>query len=193
MKKTIVRVGMQTPWGKADYAETIASGIGIVGTPSHGGIKVDRKHNQLIPDYMRRTGGWYEEDCDWAIPFCVLANEIYNRGNCDKYIFKYITENNHKESLKSWNAASYNKYYGQNVEDKHKITEDAQAEAEADGLPVIKAGVGLPNDNVFVWTSQGNYEVKKDVYHKSLQGINHVLETTNAVIRQDESPVEVYG
>jgi len=114
--KATVHEGMRTPWGKADSAEMLCYGIGTVGTPSHGGIKLDRKHNSLIPEYMRQDGGWYEEDCDWAIPFCVFEMEIYNRGNCDKYVFKSITENQHRECLMHWHTAAFNKYYGQQVE-----------------------------------------------------------------------------
>jgi len=55
-----------TPWGKSDHTHKIAPGITFYGTPSHGGIKVSEKQNQLIPEYMREASGWYEEDCDYA-------------------------------------------------------------------------------------------------------------------------------
>ena len=55
-----------TPWGKSDHTHKIAPGITFYGTPSHGGIRVSAKLNQLIPEYMRQESGWYEEDCDYS-------------------------------------------------------------------------------------------------------------------------------
>ena len=184
-----VHEGMQTPWGKADSAEMLCYGIGTVGTPSHGGIKVDRKHNSLIPEYMRNSGGWYEEDCDWAIPFCVFEVELLAGG--DKWACKVITKGQHAESLKTWHTAEFNRFYGQHVEDKYKTAEDAQAKAVADGLPVIKAGVCLPNDNVFAWTTAGNYEVDRDVYHNGLKRLDKVLDIKGATRWAVESPREI--
>ena len=37
-------------------------------TPSHGGFKLSAALNLLIPAAFRHDGGWYEEDCDAAIP-----------------------------------------------------------------------------------------------------------------------------
>lgn len=58
---------MRTPWGTAGYVANVAEGIVSVSTPSHGGYHLDAKRNKLVPDYMRQRGGWYEEDCEWAI------------------------------------------------------------------------------------------------------------------------------
>lgn len=86
----------RTPWGRSDYAKEYAPGIVWYGTPSHGGFKLDRERNAAVPDYMRREGGWYEEDCDWAIvatvhpiaglmlgvAFCAPAHAVtYEPGN----------------------------------------------------------------------------------------------------------------
>jgi hypothetical protein len=57
----------ETPWGRADHIEKLAEGIWVVGTPSHGGIKLSRARNAKVPAPFRCAGGWYEEDCDWAI------------------------------------------------------------------------------------------------------------------------------
>ena len=58
---------MQTPWGKADSIKNIAPGIKFVSTPSHGGFKLDRRNNARMPLCFRKAGGWYEEDCEWAM------------------------------------------------------------------------------------------------------------------------------
>lgn len=57
----------QTPWGMSDYEEPIAPGVIFYGTPGHGGFHLDAKTNKRIPHIFRTEGGWYEEDCEWAI------------------------------------------------------------------------------------------------------------------------------
>lgn len=74
--RRVVHEGMRTPWGMADSAEIVADGIGHVGTPSHGGMKLDRKRNAMVPAPLRREGGWYEEDCEWAIVEYVFRAEL---------------------------------------------------------------------------------------------------------------------
>lgn len=66
-KTTVVRVGMHTPWGWADSASVVADGIGRVSTPGHGGFKLAPKMNAKVDAAWRTRGGWYEEDCEWAI------------------------------------------------------------------------------------------------------------------------------
>lgn len=58
---------MHTIWGPSQHCKTVADGIQQVSTASHGGYKLDAIRNALVPAYMRQAGGWYEEDCDWAI------------------------------------------------------------------------------------------------------------------------------
>jgi hypothetical protein len=60
------RVGMRTPWGKADHVQVYADGIAFVGTPGHGGFKLDRKRQGAMPEALRLPGGWYEEDVEYA-------------------------------------------------------------------------------------------------------------------------------
>lgn len=65
--KPVVHVGMKTPWGKAQTARVLNTGIGEVTTAGHGGVKLDRTRNALIPGTFRKAGGWYEEDCEYFI------------------------------------------------------------------------------------------------------------------------------
>lgn len=67
---------LRTPWGQVQNTDKIIDGILSVSTSSHGGLKLDRKRNAKVPKYLRRKGGWYEEDCEWAIPYVVFAEEI---------------------------------------------------------------------------------------------------------------------
>jgi hypothetical protein len=73
-----MKEGSRTPWGKADYVKEVAPGIWQVSTPGHGGYKLDRARNARVHAAWRQPGGWYEEDCAWAIvelTFPALAKE----------------------------------------------------------------------------------------------------------------------
>jgi hypothetical protein len=70
-----------TPWGTADHSDKVARGIVFYGTPSHGGYHLSPTRNTLVHEAWRDKGGWYEEDCDWAIvvltfPECFKASTI---------------------------------------------------------------------------------------------------------------------
>ena len=105
--------GMRTPWGKADSVSPIMEGLDFVGTPSHGGVFVSRKRNAIIPAYMRRANGWYEEDCDWAIPFCVFEMELQAHGS--ESAKKAIAEGHHRSTLRNWSPDAYERYFGVTV------------------------------------------------------------------------------
>lgn len=64
-RKANIQVGTRTPWGKAQDARQVFPGVYEVSTAGHGGYKV--LDNALIPECLRKAGGWYEEDCEWAI------------------------------------------------------------------------------------------------------------------------------
>jgi hypothetical protein len=65
----VVYPKMRTPWGTAQSVSILAPGIGLVHTAGHGGIKCNRATNATIPEPWRQANGWYEEDCECAIPF----------------------------------------------------------------------------------------------------------------------------
>jgi hypothetical protein len=54
-------------WGPIQTKSELAPGVWSVSTAGHGGIKLSRERNAAVPAYLRREGGWYEEDCEWAI------------------------------------------------------------------------------------------------------------------------------
>lgn len=53
-----------TPWGEPDHVEQIAPGITSYITPSHGGLRVSKKLQALMPQCDRAQ--WFEEDCEWS-------------------------------------------------------------------------------------------------------------------------------
>ena len=105
---SIIKVGFEsrvpdrklsTPWGEADHVEKIGEGVVQVGTPSHGGIGVDREVAAKRLTAAARAqaitqGGryWFEEDCDWAI----VAAEFPEH-------FPDVDPDKVKESLERWN------------------------------------------------------------------------------------------
>jgi hypothetical protein len=61
-----MKIGSSTPHGKADHVTLKAPGIWQYSTPGHGGYKLDRARNAAVHPALRRKGGWYEEDCEYA-------------------------------------------------------------------------------------------------------------------------------
>lgn len=64
----------KTPWGKPQHVQTIAPGIILVSTSTHGGFWLSPEQNKKIPEVLKKNTfgqnglkGWYEEDEDAAI------------------------------------------------------------------------------------------------------------------------------
>ena len=72
-----VREGSRSPWGTVDYVSHWDVGITNVGTAGHGGVKLSPGRNRDVHEVWRRPGGWYEEDCEWAI-VAVTFPECYS-------------------------------------------------------------------------------------------------------------------
>ena len=70
------RVGGSSPWGPIDGVCALGPDAMEVTTASHGGIRVSWAALARIPESLRETAcsgdGWFEEDCDWAIPYLIL-------------------------------------------------------------------------------------------------------------------------
>lgn len=79
VKSKVVFNHMATPWGRADYVEEIQPFLGVVGTAGHGGVKVSEEYNNKIPESVRNQSGWYEEDCEWCIPYLFLREFLFDK------------------------------------------------------------------------------------------------------------------
>ena len=74
---------MRTLWGESQHVKTLAPGIELVDTSSHGGIVLDAAHQARIPASIVPFGGdrrYWEEDCDIAVPLLLFAEEIGEPG-----------------------------------------------------------------------------------------------------------------
>lgn len=109
---------MRTPWGQSDHEVKIAPGVTFYGTPSHGGIKLDRARNAKVPKGARSEGGWYEEDVEANIPWLVFFDEImirpievddpilaYEMGK-NREDHKHVTRAMLRGSLERWNTTA---------------------------------------------------------------------------------------
>ena len=102
-----------TPWGEAQDAEEMAPGIINYSTASHGGIWIDKKHQEQLEKYTINnwlgSTQWFEEDCDWAIPYIVFSAEIQKHGKAYKFIENLAAAHStaklrHPEFYKQFNA-----------------------------------------------------------------------------------------
>lgn len=83
----------RSPWGIVQYQEQIDSLMVSVSTASHGGVKVMPKFNKLIPQELRNQGGWYEEDCEYSIPFYFLYHWISKENREDREEYLKVLKN----------------------------------------------------------------------------------------------------
>ena len=78
---------MHTPWGESHNKVKIITGVNFYSTARHGGYKVFKRLNNLIPENLRNENCWYEEDVEFCIPY-IFIPEL-------------------KQDLKTYNAAIY--------------------------------------------------------------------------------------
>lgn len=62
-----VRSHANTPWGPSQGATVFAEGVVCHSTAGHGGFHLGADRNAKVDRRLRRSGGWYEEDAEWAI------------------------------------------------------------------------------------------------------------------------------
>jgi len=85
------RINKNTPWGMADTMHKEAEGIIFYGTPSHGGywLSPERRLQINYSDNWLSTSEWWEEDCDWAVPFWFFRNDIKKGFVAENTIERY--------------------------------------------------------------------------------------------------------
>ena len=146
---SLPKVGSRSPWGTIDHVTVHAPGIASVSTPRHGGFKLDRSHNAKVPAACRRKGGWYEEDCEYAISVLVFPEAFEDR----------IVEGA-RASLKNWYPEAYTAITGEPValEDSYELRRRAFKARNADKHVVVSAsgsGPGVPAGMVGVTATLG--------------------------------------
>lgn len=82
---------MHTPWGQSQQIEEIATGIRSISTARHGGYQLSAARQAQLPAHsgdrnFNKGLTWWEEDCDWCVPFLVFRHEFrsyYDRNGMD--------------------------------------------------------------------------------------------------------------
>lgn len=74
-----------SPWGAIQHREQIAPGIWSVSTAGHGGIFIATELRPLAPAWLiadtnYSSGGWFEEDQDWALACAAFPSMFPARG-----------------------------------------------------------------------------------------------------------------
>ena len=91
-----------SPWGGIQHQEVLADGIVAVSTASHGGIVLSAKRQRQLnykgKNFLNDNEFW-EEDCDWAIPFVFFADEIKPSQDPEQF---EITLKAAKETIKQY-------------------------------------------------------------------------------------------
>ncbi len=108
-----------TPWGAAQYSDSICRGIVQYGTAGHGGVHLSPTRNMVIPEYMRNDNGWYEEDCEWSIPATIFPEAWVS--HYDESILKII-----KATLLEYYPDMYEQYHGVKLKESDSSERDKQ-------------------------------------------------------------------
>jgi len=76
-------VGSSSPWGPIQTVEPHGPDAAFVTTASHGGLRISLTALARLPEAIRETpysqNGWFEEDCDWALPYLALGLDAFER------------------------------------------------------------------------------------------------------------------
>ncbi|MCI1263044.1 MAG: hypothetical protein LKG20_12380 [Tetrasphaera jenkinsii] len=136
--------GSKTPWGPAQHVSHPAPGITVVSTAGHGGVKLSRERNAMIPAPLRRPGGWYEEDCESYIALMHFPEAAARSGKTSRQSLV----NEMTAGVKNWFPDEYEKATGQTIpfgESRLKDEADWYA-ANADREIAISARMADPGE-----------------------------------------------
>jgi hypothetical protein len=131
----------------------------MVNTAGHGGFKLSRERNAKVPAYMRRDGGWYEEDCEVAIPLVVFEADI--RAHGPEWLVTGLDKYPAAKTIANYWPDMYERYFGRKptLEESHVLRERAFHAAHANDYVVVSAWGnwqdGVPKGMVGVFATLG--------------------------------------
>jgi len=125
-----------TPWGLSQDSTKIAVGIRNYTTAGHGGIHLSKKRNAIVPEYVRNENGWYEEDCEWAIPAVVFPEEFEANYGPDTLSQALYT-------IRNWFPLFYEKLAGRELQEGESYIRDKELfeERNKNNYVVISASI----------------------------------------------------
>lgn len=129
-----------SPWGRIQEKRQIIPGMFFVSTAGHGGIKLSPALQRRMPDYMRCANGWYEEDCEWALPFLVFQQQILAETTAESCKHS-IHRDEHAKTCKNWFPAIYERWTGKTLQPGESTTRDQETfdRDHAQDLVVVSA------------------------------------------------------
>lgn len=77
-----------SPWGQVQDFVRLADGIVSVSTAGHGGIWLSPERQKEMHGYndnFLHSAEWWEEDCDWAMPYAFFSREIREQGDAYRF------------------------------------------------------------------------------------------------------------
>jgi len=76
-----------SPWGAVQGSTELAPGIVSYHTAGHGGIWLSSERQQALnwSNNWLKSAEWWEEDCDWAIPYYFFRADIEKHGQAWKF------------------------------------------------------------------------------------------------------------
>lgn len=128
----------------------VARGVMKYSTPGHGGYHLSKTRNVQVDVAWRDAGGWYEEDCKYAIVVFTFP-ELYTAAQL----------RDARASLKTWFPDAFTKVTGETVtpEESHVLRERIAREAASDRYIAVSAFGAwhhkVPADMVAVYAIRG--------------------------------------
>ena len=159
LDERLVYEHMRTPWGAAQTARVLIDGIGQVSTAGHGGFKLSKERNAQVPLYMRQPSGWYEEDCEVAIPLVVFDADLRRDGPA--WLVESLDKYPPAQTIANYWPDWYERYFNVKLkpEESHVLRERAfKAEHANDYVAVSAFGdwqKGVPKGMVGVHATLG--------------------------------------
>ena len=150
---------MRTPWGAAQTVKILIDGIGQVNTAGHGGFKLSHERNLKVPLYMRQTSGWYEEDCEVAIPLVVFDTDLRRDG--PEWLVELLDKYPPAKTIANYWPDWYERYFKVKLksEESMVLRERAFKTAHANDYVVVSAfgdwQAGVPKGMVGVYATIG--------------------------------------
>jgi hypothetical protein len=83
-------------------------------TPGHGGIHLSKTRQEAMPVAFRIDGGWYEEDCDWAL-VAVVWPEAFVQSDSESFDTVEKVRAEAVRCVKQWNPDRWTRAMGEPV------------------------------------------------------------------------------
>ncbi|MDH6284061.1 DUF7007 domain-containing protein [Prescottella agglutinans] len=135
------RIPASSPWGEVQYGNVLADGIIVVGTASHGGVRISAERLRQMPPALRLgRRRWFEEDCEAALVAVAFADEL---GHDD------ARRENAARSVADYFPAKWEAHFGRTLQPGESYARDRELfEAATADRMVVGSAVGAGSEGV---------------------------------------------